>query len=77
MGSAEGKQIYLERAATAETVNADLKTWRGPEPPAAARHHQGSDGGDLVGAHLQPDAIDENGLAIKPARAACFPLTLS
>jgi transposase len=29
MGSAEGKQIYLERAATAETVNADLKTWRG------------------------------------------------
>jgi transposase len=29
MGSAEGKRIYLERAATAETVNADLKTWRG------------------------------------------------
>lgn len=29
MGSAQGKQIYLERAATAETVNADLKTWRG------------------------------------------------
>ncbi len=29
MGSAEGQQIYLERAATAETVNADLKTWRG------------------------------------------------
>jgi transposase len=29
MGSTEGKQIYLERAATAETVNADLKTWRG------------------------------------------------
>lgn len=29
MGSTEGKRIYLERAATAETVNADLKTWRG------------------------------------------------
>jgi hypothetical protein len=29
MGSAQGKRIYLERAATAETVNADLKTWRG------------------------------------------------
>lgn len=29
MGSTEGKRIYLARAATAETVNADLKTWRG------------------------------------------------
>ncbi len=29
MASAEGKQIYKQRAATAETVNADLKTWRG------------------------------------------------
>jgi transposase len=29
MGSAEGKRIYRERAATAETINADLKTWRG------------------------------------------------
>ena len=29
MGSAQGKEIYKERAATAETVNADLKTWRG------------------------------------------------
>jgi transposase len=29
MGSAKGKRIYKERAATAETVNADLKTWRG------------------------------------------------
>jgi transposase len=29
MGSAEAQQIYRERAATAETVNADLKTWRG------------------------------------------------
>ena len=29
MGSAQGKRIYLERAASAETVNADLKTWRG------------------------------------------------
>jgi transposase len=28
MGSAEGQAIYRERAATAETVNADLKTWR-------------------------------------------------
>ena len=28
MGSAAGKAIYKERAATAETVNADLKTWR-------------------------------------------------
>lgn len=28
MASDEGKAIYRERAATAETVNADLKTWR-------------------------------------------------
>jgi len=28
MASDEGKAIYKERAATAETVNADLKTWR-------------------------------------------------
>ena len=29
MASAEGQAIYRERAATAETVNADLKCWRG------------------------------------------------
>lgn len=29
MSSEEGKAIYQQRAATAETVNADLKTWRG------------------------------------------------
>lgn len=29
MSSEAGKQIYQTRAATAETVNADLKTWRG------------------------------------------------
>jgi len=29
MASAEGQAIYQQRAATAETVNADLKTWRG------------------------------------------------
>jgi len=29
MASAQGQAIYRERAATAETVNADLKTWRG------------------------------------------------
>src|SRR6266851_5098217 len=29
MASAEGKEIYKERVSTAETVNADLKTWRG------------------------------------------------
>src|SRR6266851_975468 len=29
MASAEGKEIYKERVATAETINADLKTWRG------------------------------------------------
>ena len=29
MGAPENQRIYLERAATAETVNADLKTWRG------------------------------------------------
>ena len=28
MGSERGKEIYKERAATAELVNADLKTWR-------------------------------------------------
>src|SRR5665811_125798 len=33
MGSAAVKAIYKERAATAETVNADLKTW----PPAPCR----------------------------------------
>lgn len=29
MASPEGQLIYRQRAATAETVNADLKTWRG------------------------------------------------
>ncbi len=29
MASPEGKEIYRHRAATAETINADLKTWRG------------------------------------------------
>jgi hypothetical protein len=29
MGTAEAKEIYRQRAATAETVNADLRTWRG------------------------------------------------
>jgi len=29
MASAEGKEIYKQRAATAETINADLRTWRG------------------------------------------------
>lgn len=29
MGGAEGKEIYKERAATVETVNADLKSYRG------------------------------------------------
>lgn len=29
MGSEEGKQVYKQRAATSETVNADLRTWRG------------------------------------------------
>ena len=29
MGSPQGKTIYKERASTVETLNADLKTWRG------------------------------------------------
>jgi transposase len=29
MASPQGKEIYKQRAATAETINADLKTWRG------------------------------------------------
>lgn len=29
MGSAQGRQIYQQRGAVAETVNADLKAWRG------------------------------------------------
>jgi hypothetical protein len=29
MASAEGLKIYKEHTATAETVNADPKTWRG------------------------------------------------
>jgi hypothetical protein len=29
MGSEEGKKVYKQRAATSETVNADLKTQRG------------------------------------------------
>ena len=29
MANAEGKQIYKERAATSETVNADLRSYRG------------------------------------------------
>jgi hypothetical protein len=29
MAAEEGKEIYRERAATSETVNADLRTYRG------------------------------------------------
>ena len=29
MASAEGKEIYRQRAATSETVNADLRSYRG------------------------------------------------
>ena len=29
MGSEEGKQIYKQRGATSETINADLRTYRG------------------------------------------------
>ena len=29
MASAEGKEIYKQRAATSETVNGDLRTYRG------------------------------------------------
>ena len=29
MGTPEAKEIYKERCATAETVNADIRTWRG------------------------------------------------
>jgi hypothetical protein len=29
MNSAEGKKIYRQRAATSETVNAELRSWRG------------------------------------------------
>ena len=32
MASEEGKHIYKERAATSETVNADLRTYRGLTP---------------------------------------------
>ena len=31
MGSPEGKAIYKERASTSETVNADVRTYRGLE----------------------------------------------
>ena len=29
MASTEGKEVYKERGSTAETVNADLRQWRG------------------------------------------------
>ena len=32
MASAEGQKIYKDRAATSETVNADLRTYRGLVP---------------------------------------------
>ena len=32
MGSAEGKEIYKQRASTSETVNADLRCHRGLVP---------------------------------------------
>jgi hypothetical protein len=32
MRSAEGKQIYKQRGATSETINADLRTYRGLGP---------------------------------------------
>jgi len=44
MASPEGQAIYQQRAATAETVNADLKTWRGLDRLLAGLgiHHVGS-----------------------------------
>ena len=32
MATERGAEIYKQRAATAETVNADLRTWRGLGP---------------------------------------------
>jgi hypothetical protein len=72
MGSPQGQRIYLERAATAETVNADLKTWRGLDRLAGARHRQGADRRDLVGAGVQPAALDQNGLGVRLPLSANF-----
>ena len=72
MGSPQSQRIYLERAATAETVNADLKTWRRPRPLAGPRHQQGADRRDLVGAGLQPDALDQNGLVVRLPLSPAF-----
>jgi hypothetical protein len=36
-----------------------------PRPLAGARHQQGADRRDLVGAGLQPDALDQNGLLVR------------
>ena len=64
MASPEGQAIYRERAATAETVNADLQNLARTGPPGAPRPHQGPHRRDLVGAHLQSDARDQYGLAL-------------
>ena len=51
-------EIDKERTATAETVNADLKTWRGLDRLLLRGLQEGADRRAVVGAYLQPDAGD-------------------
>ena len=56
MGSDEGKKIYQQRAATSETVNADLRSYRGLTQ-LTVRGTQITMRGAVVRAGLQPDAL--------------------
>ena len=56
MASEEGKKIYKDRAATSETVNADLRTYRGLGPLTVAGWTR-SVRGAVVRLGLQLDAF--------------------
>ena len=57
MTSAEGKEIYKQRAATSETVNADLRTFARPGSDHGAGLGQDPLRGAVVRAGLQRDAL--------------------
>ena len=69
--------IYRERAASAETVNADLKTWRGLDRLLLRGASKVLIVGDLVGAGLQPHALDQNALVVMLPLPANFPIGAS
>ena len=65
MASKEGQEIYKQRAATSETVNADLRTYRGLAP-FTAQPEQNQMRDAVVRLGLQPDALQQSVAELKP-----------